>query len=232
MLKHDDVQAALSARFDGESYALSDDVIDAHVANCPECASFRDNALALSRALNPQRTQTSFAPPKDLSEVILAGVEPEWRRTSQARQSALAIGRVLAAILGISFTIWAAALVVRASGLVPTVGNGEILGLQADPERALMLIEGAAWRLGLASGMFFVSWKPSNVSGMLPIACTMLAFLFGFTVRDLALGHGDAGQVYLLVAMFTATAVLSFIWAADKGYLLRRAWKDLGANPH
>lgn len=232
MLKHDDVQAALSARFDGESYTLSDDVIDAHVANCDECARFRDNALALSQVLNAPVAEPQLAPPRDLSEVILAGVEPEWRRTSQARQSAVAIGRVIAAVLGVFFALWAASLVVSASGMVPTSADGEIMDLQADPERASMLIEGAALRLGLASGLFFVSWKPSNVAGMLPIACTMLAFLFGFTVRDLALGHWTMSQIYMLVAAFATTATLGFIWAADKGYLLRRAWNDLNAQPY
>ena len=120
MLTHSQVQAAVSAQLDGEHSELSKDVIDAHLESCAECRAFRDKAAALSRSLNfVEPADSGMAPPTDLSEVILAGVEPEWRRTSSARQANLTVARIAMVLMGVIFAIWAVVLIVHASGLVP-----------------------------------------------------------------------------------------------------------------
>ena len=189
MLTHSQVQAAISAQLDGEHSDLAEDVIDAHLESCAECRAFRDKAAALSRSLRfVEPAESGMAPPTDLSEVILAGVEPEWRRTSSARQANLTVARAAMVLMGAIFALWAVALIVHSSGLVPLGEEGKVLDPTADPERANLLMEGAAVRFGMACGLFFSAWRPAALTGLLPVSATMFAFLFGFGMRDIALG--------------------------------------------
>ncbi|MCZ9306942.1 zf-HC2 domain-containing protein [Corynebacterium sp. c8Ua_181] len=232
MLTHSQVQAAVSAQLDGEHSELSKDVIDAHLESCAECRAFRDKAAALSRSLNfVEPSDSGMAPPTDLSEVILAGVEPEWRRTSSARQANLMVARIAMVLMGVIFAIWAVVLIVHASGLVPLGAGGTVLDPTADPERASLLMEGAAMRFGMACGLFFSAWRPAAVTGLLPVSATMFAFLFGFGMRDIALSTVTIEQVYFLIATALATISLGWGWAAEKGYLVRAWWKSLNAQP-
>ncbi|MDK8764612.1 zf-HC2 domain-containing protein [Corynebacterium sp. MSK218] len=228
MLTHEQVQAAISAQLDGEVPQLSPDVIDAHVSGCAECAAFRDKAAALSRSLS--QVEPAGAPPRDLSEVILAGVEPEWQRASSARQASLTLARVSLGALSAVLLVWAVVVVVSASGLT-TTGTEGTLAEGADPERARLLMETAALRFGLASGLGFAAWRPASAPGLLPVACTMFAFLCGFTMRDFALGTVGAGQIYILVATGLAAAGLGWAWAADRGFVLRDVYRTLTASP-
>ena len=208
MLTHSQVQAAISAQLDGEHSDLAEDVIDAHLESCAECRAFRDKAAALSRSLRfVEPAESGMAPPTDLSEVILAGVEPEWRRTSSARQANLTVARAAMVLMGAIFALWAVALIVHSSGLVPLGEEGKVLDPTADPERANLLMEGAAVRFGMACG------------------------LFGFGMRDIALGTVTIEQVYFLIATALATFSLAWAWAAEKGYLVRAWWKSLNAQP-
>ena len=232
MLTHSQVQAAVSAQLDGERSELSKDVIDAHLESCAECRAFRDKAAALSRSLHfVEPADSGMAPPTDLSEVILAGVEPEWRRTSSARQANLTVARIAMVLMGVIFAIWAVVLIVHASGLVPLGAGGTVLDPTADPERASLLMEGAAMRFGMACGLFFSAWRPAAVTGLLPVSATMFAFLFGFGMRDIALSTVTIEQVYFLIATALATISLGWGWAAEKGYLVRAWWKSLNAQP-
>ncbi|MCG7465181.1 MULTISPECIES: zf-HC2 domain-containing protein [Corynebacterium] len=232
MLTHSQVQAAISAHMDGEHSDLSQDVIDTHLESCAECRAFRDKAAALSRSLSfVEPADSGMAPPTDLSDVILAGVEPEWRRTASARQANLTVARAAMVLMGAIFAIWAVVLIVHASGLVPLGAEGKVLDPTADPERANLLMEGAAVRFGMACGLFFSAWRPAAVTGLLPVSATMFAFLFGFGMRDIALGTVTIEQVYFLIATALATLSLAWAWAAEKGYLVRAWWKSLNAQP-
>lgn len=231
MLTHEQVQAAISAQLDGEPAQLPADVVDAHVENCAQCRAFRDKAAALSRSLSFVESAEGMAPPQDLSEVIIAGVESEWNRASSARQTALTVARVGLVSLGLVFAVWAIVVVASASGLA-VIGDEGTLSPSADPERARLLIEGAALRFGLAIGLLFAAWRPASIPGTLPVVATMFAFLFGFTMRDIALGTTVMSQVYILLATGLSTLALIWAWAADKGYVLRDFWRSLGADPH
>ena len=176
------------------------------------------------------QVQPAGQPPRDLSEVILAGVEPEWQRASSARQASVALARISLGVLSVVFLVWAVAVVVSASGLT-TTGSEGILVEGADPERARLLMEAAALRFGLASGLGFAAWRPASAPGLLPVACTMFAFLCGFTMRDFALGTVGAGQIYILVATGLAAVSLGWAWAADRGFVLRDVYRALTASP-
>lgn len=57
------IQAALSAKLDGEPTGLDDAVIEAHLANCEECRNYYNRAAELNRMLNFLRRGTSHPDP-------------------------------------------------------------------------------------------------------------------------------------------------------------------------
>ena len=236
MVDHDRVQAALSARLDGEPAPLPDDVVDAHVAECEQCAAFWEQSLALSRTLSFAEPADGGMTPPDLSEVIIAGVEPEWRRTANARAVGLALARILIIISGIAWVVWSLQLLGDAGGLTAVTSggqaDGQILAPDADPRSAGLLVDAAAHRLGIAFGLFAVAWKPRLVSGMLPVVGALWMFLFGFTVRDMVLGTVESGQYLGLLLLLVTLAAMAWAWLSHHGYVILRAgWRELGATP-
>lgn len=228
MLNHEEVQAAISARLDGEDYALGDDIIDAHVAGCPECAAFQNQATALSYRLMGSQ---GMLPPQDLSEMILAGVEPKWRAASAARYSTLAVLRVGAIVLAVALVVGAVLLVGDASNLVSWVDDGRTLAPGSDPDKANLVMNAAALRFGLAFGLFFSAWRPSFAPGVLTVATPMMMFLAGFAMRDIALGTLGTDRVTMLVELALMVVVLGWMWAVDRGYVVRAVWRQLSADP-
>lgn len=223
MLSHEDVQAAISARLDGEDYELADDVIDAHLAGCEECAEFQRQAAALHSTLRGESLRSGMAPPQDLADVILAGVEPTWRSVAAARKTQLVLARGALVLVGIIFFAWAVTLIVVASQPTHWWEGGDVL--------APMMMENAAVRFGLAFGLFFAAWRPASAPGMLPVVTTMLMFLVGATMRDVALGQMIYAQLYMLLGLLSAVAALAWTWAADRGFAARSLWRQLSADP-
>ena len=171
-----------------------------------------------------------MTPPADLSDVILAGVEPEWRRTANARMVGLAVARILLVIAGVLWVVWGLQLLNQAGGLNPVVDG--VVSPDADPQTAALLVNAAAMRFSLALGLFTVAWKPRLVSALLVVVGALWTFMFGFLVRDVVLDTVADGQVVgLLLLLFTLVG-MAWTWLSHHGYIVLRAgWKELGAGP-
>lgn len=231
MIDHDQVQAALSARLDGEPHPLDDDIVDAHVAGCPRCRQFQDEAAVLSRHLRFVEPADGGMTPPDLSDVILAGVEPEWRRTANARVVGLAISRILLLIAAVLWVAWGVQLLGDAGGLTPVSSEG-VVALDADPGTASLLVDAAAFRFSLALGLFTIAWKPRLVSGLVTVVAALWTFMFGFVVRDLVLDTVSGSQLLGLALLLLTAVGMVWTWLNHHGYVtLRMVWRELGAKP-
>ena len=230
MIDHEKVQAALSARIDGEPSPLSDDIVDSHLAVCEDCQRFHDEALALSRRLRfIEPDDGGMTPPADLSEVIIAGVEPEWRRAASARTVGLAVSRVLLVIAGVLWVVWGIQLLGSAGGLNPVIDGVSAPG--ADPATASLLVDAAAVRFSFALGLFTVAWKPRLVSSLLVVLGALWTFLFGFLVRDFVLDTVESGQVMGLLLLLLTLLSLALAWLSHHGYVSVRALlRELGSG--
>lgn len=218
MLSHAEVQAALSARIDGEEAPVHVDqaVVDTHLAHCLECTEFWEQSLALSRSLSFADADGAMAPPKNLSEVIYAGVENEFRKVAARRLIALGIGRVVLAVLAVLYLVWAAQLVMASSPA------------NLDPDTATLLIGAAAVRVGIAAALLLVAWKPKQIPGVLLIVGAMFGFTIGFAVLDTISGTGSAPWRQLIMLLLTSIALV-FMWGADRGFA--NPLRGLGAAP-
>lgn len=212
MISHDEIQAALSARLDGEQMLIDDAVVDAHLAQCPDCQQFWERSLALDRSLRLTDVDEALDPP-DLNEVILAGVSDPWRKMAQRRMVTLTIGRVGLVVMALVWAAWAVA---------PVVAAGE-------PDPVMMSF--ASVRFGVALALGLSAWKPSQVPGVLLVVGTMFTFTAGFAVRDALLHIGAFSAGLVAIPLLTSLALV-WTWAADRGIEARRAWALLSADPH
>ena len=207
MLSHEEVRAALSARVDGESSGLDDAVVDAHVAECADCEAYYQRLLSLSRNLRFAELGGGMAPPEDLSQLILAGVEGEWRKLSQRRMVLLTLGRIALGTMAILWVVWAIMLLAQAG----------------DPATA-------AVRLGVACALVYAAFRPAQIPGIALIVGTMFTFTLGFVVRDVVLQTGSVSPSYLLILLPTLIALLVTL-GVDRGPQLLRSWRLLNADP-
>lgn len=232
MLSHSEVQAAISARIDGEEPGLDPSLIDAHIAQCPECNAYWERSLALSRSLGLVEKDGGMAPPRDLTDVIVAGVEDEFRRVAARRMVALSVGRVVLVALAGLYLVWAGSLVAGAGGFVPAnpgVG-GDVLAPEADPQAASFMIGAAAVRIGIAAALMLVAWKPGQIPGVLLIVGAMFGFTVGFAVLDAIMG-GTAAYGWQMLTLFVTCAALVFMWVADKGPRVTNPIRAISADP-
>lgn len=214
---HEEIQTALSARIDGEPTGIDDEILDAHLSGCEECQRFQSRALALTRSMHQasDATRAGFNPPQQLSDSILAGVEPAWRRSARKAALNTIIARLVLLVCGIGFGVWAAVLVIASGGLIPQsldVQGDAVWDPSADPELATALIEGAALRAGVSLGLLAAAWRPYWATGVMPVVGAMGMFLTGFTIRDVVLGVASGQQILLIVMLICSALATAWLW--------------------
>lgn len=215
MISCSQVQAALSARLDGESSPLADDVIDAHLTGCADCRRFLEQAAVINRQLafsDPAKTVDIQIP--DLADQILAGVEPTWRRERANRAVAMVFARVGLGFLAVVWFLWAARMLGDTSDLEPLYTH--------------IVVEAAAMRCALGFGLAFTAWLPRVAKGILPLYGALLMFSFGFGVRDMVLGVSSTDSFMQLGLLFVSVLLLGWLWLLDQGWALVAS---LGAQP-
>ena len=153
-----------------------------------------------------------MAPPQDLSAVILAGVDDEWRRFARRRELGMAVGRLLLGAMAVVWVLWAVRLIL-AGGEEPVVASA------------------ASVRFGVALALGFTAWRPQQIPGVLLIVGTMFTFTVGFAVRDAVLGMGEFELASVLIPLLSLLALV-WTWVADRGGAVRRAWQLLDARPY
>lgn len=233
MIDHEKIQAAISARLDGEVPGIDDDIIDAHLAGCDECRRFQEDAARMSTSLRfIEPADHGMSPPADLADTILAGVEPQWRKQASARLVWLAVGRILLVVLAAVHVVWAVVTLSSTSGVAPVSADGTVLDPAAEPELMRLMVESAGLRFALAVALIAAAWKPGLIAGVAVVPATLTAFLVGFTARDIIFGQASSSQVAMLALLLVTVAGLALTWFADRGIVLRRAWRALTADPN
>ena len=221
------VQAALSARLDGEDTGVPDDVVDAHLSGCVECQAFFEQAARLNRQLRLTEVPVGDAVP-DLSEVILAGVEPVRRRRAASRVLGLALSRVMLILVGLGLVVWAYRLVA-----LSTVGPGVGVSDVDTSAASGLLVDAAAIRLALACGLFFAAWRPQISAALMPVYGAFAAFSCGFATRDLVLGQMTAHGLVGLALLVASAAALLWAWLNSSGFgEFGRVWRSITAQPY
>lgn len=180
----DDVRDAASAHRDGEVATLAPDVVDAHVASCPDCRAHLDAVAVVDR-----RLRIAAAPVvPDLSARILAAVDLGARaRRDRQRRWVLALTGVVMVVLAL-----------------PGLAGAAF----AHAQREVAMVEVA---IGLA--VVLCAWRPRRVAaGIFPVVAATSLLVLATAALDLSAGLTTplAEVAHLPPAM---AAVLVWPWA-------------------
>ena len=178
----------ISARLDGELPAGPDhQLLDGHLAGCPECRGWQDEAFRLRRLVTFRRP----APPEHLAERVLqrAGVpDPgagEWIR--------YALGVVAAALVVLNLPL------LLGAGAGGRVHDGRHLG---------------AFGVALGAGLLWAAVRPERAIGLVPLAAALGAATGLGAAVDVAAGRTAAlGESYHVLELVG----LVLLWALSGG---------------
>lgn len=180
----DHLRDAISARADGEDPGVPDDVIDAHLAECPECRAFSDATHGLRRRLKVREVTGSA----DLSGRVVANVAGEDRRRGSA-----AVRWLLAVV--------AVVIVVQS---VP-----DFLSTSSESHSLRHL---GAFSVAYGVGLIVVVLRPARARTMLHVAVVLVAALAATATVDVVRGNVSLlGETVHL--MEVASAVLLWLLA-------------------
>ena len=112
-MTHPDVEAQLDAYLDGELAAVDARELEAHIAQCADCARFRDGRLALRAAIKAR--VPAFQAPHALREGVRAALKTTARRSLWGWWRPLALAASLAVVAVVAVGSWRLALQ-RAAG--------------------------------------------------------------------------------------------------------------------
>jgi predicted anti-sigma-YlaC factor YlaD len=179
-----DFREALSARIDGEAGPLRDPAVDRHLAGCPRCRAWQDDAVRLRRLLLVREVPRV----PDLTERILTEVPaPSGQRWGL--RIALALVALVQSGLGL------------AELLGTDVGHTEHGGMMA---MAVHLgNESGAWNLAVGFGLLWAALRPATAAGLLPALTGFVVVLGLVSGVDLFGGQVTVARVLshgLLVA--------------------------------
>ena len=238
------MRAALSARLDGETPDLPDDVIDAHLEACEDCQHWYTTVTALGRSLSISPLADKPDPAvaaSDATQVanrVLAAAETMPIVTSglSKRQLPMTIARVALLLLALAYFSWAGMLLFATPHPEDpsiTDANGPLLNR--------LIMDAAVGKFALAIGLGCAAARPKTASAMLPIYLAQWAFGAGFATREVVMGFVGstasrgllANPVWGLAVHLCAVVALLVCWVGRNHMFtpLRQSWRALSARP-
>jgi predicted anti-sigma-YlaC factor YlaD len=161
---------AISAMLDGEDPGCAADALEAHLADCADCATWQDTAATVTRML----TLEPAGDMPDLRERVLADftVPPRTRPRDWLRWSL-----ALAAISQLSIVVGQLLGPLRMSDGMP-VGAGTHLEHET-----------AAFNFAVSVALVWVAWRPRRARSQLPVLLSFAAILLTLSVLDAVQGQ-------------------------------------------
>lgn len=192
---------AISARLDGEPLGMPARELDDHLAACPGCAGWDDDAARVTR-----RARLAAAPPvPDLTAAVLSALPRELPGAAVDARSRLTDAAIRLLLLAVA---------VAQAGLAwPALVSGA--GAMSAPVH--MAHETGAWNLAVAAAFAAVAAGPRLAAGALPFLGSFAALLLPVTVADLSAGHVhiDRAVAHLLILIGVAL-VATVAWRTHR----------------
>jgi predicted anti-sigma-YlaC factor YlaD len=186
---------ALSARLDGEDPETAADVVDRHVARCPECRMWLARAEGLQRALRVGAAE----PVPDLTAPILAASGARLRSRLAGTLGLLRISLLVMAGLQLWFAL-------------PGLALGQDDGAGTHVAREL-----GAWQVALGVGFLAAALRPSRASGLLAVVGALGAGLLLTSGLDVVHGHASVLDEVPHLLTFPGLVFLWLIRPLDAG---------------
>jgi predicted anti-sigma-YlaC factor YlaD len=178
---------------DAEPLGVSATALDQHLASCPDCAGWVQQATSLTRSL-----RLSAAGVPDLTEKIMADAVLPVRRVLR-RRLALRLGLGIVGLVQLGLAI-------------PEIG-GENVGMQMSVHGSH---EAAAWNLAIAIAFFLAALRPRRASGLIAILGAFIGVLLILGIRDFVAGAVTADRLATHLAATVGLALLVLIDRAER----------------
>lgn len=230
------VRTSMSARLDGETAELSDDLVDAHLVACEDCQRWYATVTALGRRMNVSATSTNDGPTTEPGDeqkaALLAQVLEQADRNPQIsgdlrrRQLPLYFGRFALVAVALVYVVWGLSLLF-----------GSPIGDDADSSQLRLVSDAATMRFALAGGLLWAAWRPKGAAAVLPIYLGLWAFGLGFATREIVLSMvgegGSLATLWLLLVHLAAVVALVVVWAGRQNVFmpLQQSLRALMAQP-
>jgi predicted anti-sigma-YlaC factor YlaD len=178
----DGYREALSARLDGEEVPGGQAGLDRHLAGCPACRRWLEDAAAVTRRF---RTGPAVAV-RDVTEAVLPAAPGRWR-------SRLAVTlRVVLAGLGLAQLVLG---LVQVTVLRPA-GASDLHGGTVDGAAPGHLWhESAAWNIAIGAAFLGAAARRGRPVGIVPILSVFIAALVLLSLSDLVSGRVDGARL-------------------------------------
>jgi predicted anti-sigma-YlaC factor YlaD len=183
----------VSARLDGEPLGMSASALDAHLASCPDCARWADQAARVTR-----HARLDVRPVPDLSAQIAAQVALPARRVLR-RRYLLRAGLLLAGLVQLLIGL-------------PAL-TGDSIGMAMATHAAH---EAAAWNLAIGAAFVAAASVPRRAAGLIPLLATFLVVLGALSARDVAAGAVSGGRLATHAAALVGLLLLIGLDRAER----------------
>jgi predicted anti-sigma-YlaC factor YlaD len=178
----DSYREALSARLDGEEAPDERAALDAHLAECPACRRWLDDAALVTRRV---RTGPAVAGVDVTGAVLPAAPGPGRRRLATALRVALGALGVAQLVLGLLQVT-----VLRSS--VPSYLHGTSVD-GATPGH--LWHESAAWNVAIGGAFLWVAARRGRPVGIVPILTVFIAALAMLSAADVVAGRVEPARL-------------------------------------
>lgn len=165
----------LSAGLDGEASPAQRAAADAHVAGCPACRRWYQDAAAVTRLA---RTGAAVTGP-DVTALVLPAA-PGHRR-----------GRFVTALRAVLAAIGIGQLVLAVAQVGMAADQGHPHGGLGAASVGHVSYESAAWSFGIAVGFLWVAIRRGRPAAVLPILTVFVAVVVFLNASDFAAGRID-----------------------------------------
>ncbi|HEV8563110.1 MAG TPA: hypothetical protein VGR06_42885 [Actinophytocola sp.] len=169
---------ALSARMDGEHEPVPAGDTNRHLAGCAACRSWQARAIEVTRLVRVREV----TPTPDLAEHILD--RAPVLVSSRGWWARAALGVVALAQLSIGL-----------SQVLGVDNPGQHTGHPGTLQAGHLFNESTAWNLALGIGLFWVVFRASTATGLIPVLGGFVLVLVGFSTHDLITGSAPASRI-------------------------------------
>lgn len=176
----DRVREGISARLDGEDPGLEPEMLDRHLASCPGCRRWEDEAARINRMVRIRAVDPADAAPDLASRLVphLSG--------ARGLRPLLRVSLLLVALLQ---------LAVGVIGLLPPLA-GHVLGahsvigsIHLPGVTGHLGNEAAAFNIAIGIALAWIAAHPHHARGPLPLLLAFVVVLTGLSVVDFVTGR-------------------------------------------
>jgi len=172
---------------------MATSALDHHLATCPDCARWLEDATRLTRTV---RISATTVP--DLSDQILGDAVLPTRKVLR-RRNRLRVGLALVGVVQLIIAI-------------PALFGTDL----AMPMATHATHEAAAWSAALGIALLATAFRPARAAGVLAVLATFVGVLTLLSIRDLASGAVELPRLATHLAAVAGLALVALLSRAER----------------